>query len=82
MGLINWSPSHKHRSLQPPAAATAALGDFLQLTSMTIFYYRRAAEARATIWRRSRRHLLAIGTKKKQKKEGRKSRHQVALASP
>ena len=48
MGLINWSPSHKHRSLQPPAAAAAApWEDFLQLTSMTIFYYRRAAEARA-----------------------------------
>ena len=71
MGLINWSPSHKHRSLRPPAAAPPKpRGDFLQLTSMTIFFYRRAAEARATIWRRSRRHLLAIGTKKSRKKKG------------
>ena len=65
--LINIAAS----GLRPPAAAPPKpRGDFLQLTSMTIFFYRRAAEARATIWRRSRRHLLAIGTKKSRKKKG------------
>ena len=66
--LINIAASDHRRRRRAPKPR----GDFLQLTSMTIFYYRRAAEARATIWRRSRgrRHLLAIGTKKSRKKKG------------
>ena len=72
MGLINWSPSHKHRSLQPPAAAAAApRGDFLQLTSMTIFYYRRAAEARAAEARAAAAaNYWPLERKKSRKKKG------------